>query len=126
MLQLLFIYLFLSVYAIERTIFALKVSNRRKRIKKAWITTIPSLTYILIFFISVINFSKTSKILNFTISLSGISIFILGIYLRYQAIRAFSINKQEWSSHIDADHISVLIQSSPYDFIRHPYYLSVI
>lgn len=123
---LLITYTFLGLYTIERSLFVFRVSNRIKPTKKAWLTFIPFLTYIALFFISVIEFSMTVSSLNLIITFLGIFIFALGVYLRYQAIIAFGINKQRWRSDIDTEDIYTIVRSGPYNFVRHPYYLSVI
>jgi len=123
---LLVIYIFLLFYVIERSLFAFEVSKGTKPTKKAWLTFIPFLTYIVLFFISVIEFSLTIRPLNLIATLSGVIIFAWGVYLRYQAIIAFSVNKQKWRNDIDTKNIHAIVRSGPYNFVRHPYYLSVI
>lgn len=124
---LLYVYLFLCIYVIERTIFAFTVPYVVKANRSAWLTSIPFFTYIALFFISVIEFSVTSNIaLNCFISVIGVFTFSLGVFLRYQTVSVFRINKQKWISHIDAENIGYLITAGPYKFLRHPYYLSVM
>ena len=125
--QLLLIYLFLCFYATERAVFAFMVPYAIRITRLTWLTSIPFLTYIALFFISVIEFSLSADItLNCIISVMGIFFMVLGIFLRYQAVSVFRNNKQKWISHIDAENISVLITVGPYKFFRHPYYLSVM
>src|SRR3989338_2224568 len=125
--QLLAIYLFLGFYAIERSIFAFTVPYAIRTTRLVWLTFIPFLTYIVLFFASVVEFSLTThKTLNYIISIVGVFALASGILLRYQAVRIFRINGQKWMSHIDAENISALITKGPYKFIRHPYYLSVM
>ena len=125
--QLLLVYLFLCFYAIERAVFAFTVPYAIRITRLTWLTSIPFLTYIALFFISVIEFSLSAdRALNYIISVMGIFVIALGVFLRYQAVSVFRDNKQKWVSHIDAENISVLITAGPYKFLRHPYYLSVM
>lgn len=89
-------------------------------------TSIPFLTYIALFFISVIEFSTKARISNLVATSLGIIIFISGIYLRYQALIAFHDSKQKWRSDIDTENIHAVVRTGPYKFVRHPYYLSVM
>lgn len=126
LMQLLFLYFFLFAYAIERTVFAFKVPYRTKVVKKPWLTYVPTLTYIILCFIFIIEHSRANKQLNLAISLLGILIFTMGVFFRYGAVRTFRTNKQRWISSMDAECINMVIQNGPYRLVRHPYYLSVL
>lgn len=125
--SLLYAYFFLCLYAVERAIFALTFMRGMKACRSSWLTYIPFLSYILLCLIAIIEFSLSAeKILNLIISIAGISILTLGVFLRYQAVWAFSAKEQTWNSHIDADNVDVLVTAGIYRFLRHPYYLSVM
>lgn len=123
----LYIYSFLCLYAVERSVFALTVLRGIKTHSSAWLTYMPFLSYIVLCFVSIIEFFLlTNKVVNLIISVMGIFILVGGIFLRYQAIWAFRVNEQKWNSHVDADSINILITTGIYKFVRHPYYFSVM
>lgn len=98
-----------------------------KTCRSSWLTYMPFLSYVLLCFIAVIEFFlSTEKTLNIIISVIGIFVLVFGIFLRYQAIWAFSAKEQKWNSHIDADNVNVLVTTGVYRFLMHPYYLSVM
>ena len=92
--------------------------------KKPWLTTIPITTYLIIYFMAVIEFlskGEEGTILT-TLSFVGFLLLVIGITLRRAAMRQFGI---DWNIHVDAEAINSLVRTGPYRWIRHPYYLSV-
>ena len=124
---LIFIYLLLLGYAFERSVFAFNVPHNKKTNQKKWLSTVPVLSYVFFFFVSVIEFSnKNILALNLVIFFIGCLILIFGIIFRYHAVLTFKKNNQCWFAHIEADKVNFIIVDGPYKYVRHPYYASVM
>ena len=121
-----FIYLFLFIYTIERSVFAIVVPFKVRLKKRNWLTILPILTYGGIFFSSIYEFSVKVTLLNLTITLVGFVSFCVGVIFRYQAAKAFQRTNQAWISSIDSHNIHSIVSGGIYKYMRHPYYLSVV
>lgn len=118
-------YVFLLIFVIERSLFAFIVPNKSTLLINSWITILPFFSYIILFFISVIEFSFSKG--NFIVNiLFGLILVCFGLCIRYKTFAVFKKYAIPWSSHILPNSIKQVINTGPYKYVRHPYYLSVL
>ncbi|MFW9930523.1 MAG: methyltransferase family protein [Candidatus Thorarchaeota archaeon] len=123
---LLLTYLFLFIYVLERSIFAFCVPIKYETNEKKWLTVLPSVSYVLIFFISVFEFSYNLNYPNYLASFLGCVSLLVGTIFRYSALRSFQKNNQPWVNNVEPKFISRIVKNGIYKTVKHPYYISVI
>lgn len=120
-----FYIIFLLVGTFERIIstFSCKETKETKYIYYKWIFLALFCAYVFIVSLSVIECLLTVKIINLTISITGLLIFVAGVLLRRKSITDLGKN---WSLYIEIKKDHELITYGIYKFMKHPYSLAVL
>jgi protein-S-isoprenylcysteine O-methyltransferase Ste14 len=113
-------FIFVIAASIEgrRAVFLSK--EKPERIDKEWAMFIPLVTYIMIISAGVVEYFISGRQMNFTVSLLGLVVFIIGRTLRNLSISTLG---RSWSIHVKSDNVECVIKKGPYRYTRHPYYL---
>jgi methyltransferase len=117
--------IFLAIVVVERTweMFFRKTSREAGVIEYKWSLSALLITYILILCSTVIELFTVKRESSLIISLSGLLLFIFSFILRNWSVATLG---RFHSTNIEIKPGHSLIIKGPYEYIRHPYYVSVM
>ena len=121
-LKIIYIVIFLLI-AVERILNTFKSEEREGKIHHKWTAPVLMTTYCLVVLIALFDFIFYLGKINFLITACGIVTMAGGIILRRSAIKTLGPN---WSIHLKELNAQQLVNSGPYRFFRHPYYIAVM
>lgn len=111
--------LIISAHRITETFFSSKGKGHKKR---SWTLATLTILYGLIIIVTILqNYFIIS--INFLVSVSGLVLYVIGLFLRTKAIATLG---KFHSPDIEIYSDQKIISSGPYKYIRHPIYAGII
>jgi protein-S-isoprenylcysteine O-methyltransferase Ste14 len=123
----LFTYIFLlfmigmTIHRFWQTLFS--VAKEKGEVIRGWTFYALSIIHFMVGIIAVLEYFWVNRRLNYYITLTGLTLFIIAFWGRAWAIKTLG---RYHSAHIEIREHHPLIKNGPYRYIRHPYYLAVI